>query len=174
MRCNTCVRGALLPGCHRSSRRCSFLLTPICMLSTPQQLLQNPVHVCVSAPMSPAGAGLPAEQQALQQPLLASTSAHLSQMSEAGYRTLVVASKPLQQQQYEAWAEQYKSACASMGDRNSQVAAVCEAMECDLTLLGATAVEDKLQVGVEVKSSCCRFVRLAGLLQFSCRTSCCW
>ncbi|WIA18543.1 hypothetical protein OEZ85_009989 [Tetradesmus obliquus] len=95
-----------------------------------------------------AGAGLPAEQQALQQPLLASTSAHLSQMSEAGYRTLVVASKPLQEQQYEAWAEQYKSACASMGDRNSQVAAVCEAMECDLTLLGATAVEDKLQDGV--------------------------
>jgi phospholipid-translocating ATPase len=68
-------------------------------------------------------------------------------MSGAGYRTLVVACKQLQQQQYEAWAEQYKAACASLADRNAKVAAVCEAMECELTLLGATAVEDKLQVG---------------------------
>jgi magnesium-transporting ATPase (P-type) len=96
----------------------------------------------------PAGAGLPAEQQALQQPLLAATNAHLAKMSGAGYRTLVVARKQLQQQQYEAWAEQYKAACASLSDRNARVAAVCEGMECGLTLLGATAVEDKLQVGV--------------------------
>jgi phospholipid-translocating ATPase len=94
-----------------------------------------------------AGAGLPAEQQALQQPLLAATNAHLAEMSGAGYRTLVIASKQLQQQQYESWAEQYKAACASMADRNAKVAAVCEAMEGELTLLGATAVEDKLQVG---------------------------
>jgi phospholipid-translocating ATPase len=100
------------------------------------------LHLHVSA-----GAALPSEQQALQQPLLAATNAHLAQMSGAGYRTLVVACKQLQQQQYEAWAEQYKAACASLADRNAKVAAVCEAMECELTLLGATAVEDKLQVG---------------------------
>ncbi|KAF6252040.1 hypothetical protein COO60DRAFT_1463913 [Scenedesmus sp. NREL 46B-D3] len=95
-----------------------------------------------------AGAALPAEQQALQQPLLAATNAHLAEMSGAGYRTLVVACKQLQQRQYEAWAEQYKEACASLAERNAKVAAVCEAMECELTLLGATAVEDKLQDGV--------------------------
>lgn len=69
-------------------------------------------------------------------------------MSSEGYRTLVVASKALEQRQYEDWAEQYKQACASLDDRAGRVAAVCEQMERDLQLLGATAVEDKLQVGL--------------------------
>eukprot|EP00878_Enallax_costatus_P038584 GHUV01043932.1.p1 GENE.GHUV01043932.1~~GHUV01043932.1.p1 ORF type:complete len:131 (-),score=0.70 GHUV01043932.1:235-627(-) len=93
-----------------------------------------------------AAASNPAAEQAALQPLLASTSAHLNEMSKAGYRTLVVASKALQQQDYDAWASRYKEACASLVDRNGRVAAVCEEIERDLVLLGATAVEDKLQV----------------------------
>lgn len=92
------------------------------------------------------GAGKSAADQGALQPLLGSTSAHLSDMSNAGYRTLVVASKALHQQEYDAWASRYKEACASLVDRNGRVAAVCEEMEKGLTLLGATAVEDKLQV----------------------------
>lgn len=92
------------------------------------------------------GAGKPSTEQAVIQPMLAATTAHLTEMSLAGYRTLVVASKTLEQREYDAWAQRYKEACGSLVDRAGRVAAVCEEMERDLVLLGATAVEDKLQV----------------------------
>lgn len=93
-----------------------------------------------------AGSNDNASSSAAMQPLLGTTTAHLTQMSNAGYRTLIVAKKDLQQQEYDQWAEKYKNACASLVDRNDKVAAVCEDMEKGLVLLGATAVEDKLQV----------------------------
>lgn len=58
------------------------------------------------------------------------------------------AAKDLDEESYASWAAQYKSACASSTNRASKVAAVCEELETGLTLLGATAVEDKLQEGV--------------------------
>lgn len=86
---------------------------------------------------------------AAAQPLAAPTCGHLTEMAAAGHRTLVVATRNLQQQEYDAWASRYKAACSSMGDRVAEVASVCEDMETNLVLLGATAVEDKLQVCVE-------------------------
>eukprot|EP00879_Flechtneria_rotunda_P018151 GHRR01019038.1.p1 GENE.GHRR01019038.1~~GHRR01019038.1.p1 ORF type:complete len:996 (+),score=380.83 GHRR01019038.1:1183-4170(+) len=94
------------------------------------------------------GGDLPAVQQASVQSLLPATKHHLDEMSSAGYRTLVVASKPLQQGEYAAWANRYREACASLVDRTGRVEAVCEELERGLMLLGATAVEDKLQEGV--------------------------
>jgi magnesium-transporting ATPase (P-type) len=67
-------------------------------------------------------------------------------MSQEGYRTLVIACKDLNTEQYNAWAERYKDACASFHDRSGRVAAACDELETGLLLLGATAVEDKLQV----------------------------
>ena len=54
--------------------------------------------------------------------------------------------KDLDEADYAAWAARYKAACASSTNRAAKVAEVCEELETGLTLLGATAVEDKLQV----------------------------
>lgn len=56
--------------------------------------------------------------------------------------------KDLDEGSYASWAHRYKAACASSTNRASKVAAMCEELEAGLTLLGATAVEDKLQVCV--------------------------
>jgi hypothetical protein len=55
--------------------------------------------------------------------------------------------KDLDEDSYASWASRYKAACASSSNRASKVASVCEELETGLSLLGATAVEDKLQVG---------------------------
>jgi magnesium-transporting ATPase (P-type) len=57
------------------------------------------------------------------------------------------AAKDLDEDSYASWAGRYKAACASSTNRAAKVAAVCEELETGLMLLGATAVEDKLQVG---------------------------
>lgn len=59
---------------------------------------------------------------------------------------LLHAAKDLDEGSYASWAHRYKAACASSTNRASKVGAVCEELEAGLTLLGATAVEDKLQV----------------------------
>lgn len=61
---------------------------------------------------------------------------------------MACAAKDLDEESYASWASHYMSACASSTNRAAKVAAVCEELETGLTLLGATAVEDKLQEGV--------------------------
>ena len=67
-------------------------------------------------------------------------------MALAGYRTLCIAERELSTEQYNAWHEQYKAASVALVDREMALARVSERIEMDMTLLGATAVEDKLQV----------------------------
>ena len=49
---------------------------------------------------------------------------------------------------YDEWAERYHAATVALDNREEQIAAICEEIERDLRLLGATAIEDKLQDGV--------------------------
>jgi phospholipid-translocating ATPase len=49
---------------------------------------------------------------------------------------------------YYAWSERYHEAIVSMDDREAKIEAVCNELEQDLRLLGATAIEDRLQDGV--------------------------
>ncbi|KAG2485813.1 hypothetical protein HYH03_015523 [Edaphochlamys debaryana] len=72
----------------------------------------------------------------------------LEEMAQAGYRTLCIAEKEISEPAYAKWAETYKAACVATQDREGKVAAASEAIEKDMDLLGATAVEDKLQEGV--------------------------
>ncbi|KAJ3285440.1 hypothetical protein HDU79_007340 [Rhizoclosmatium sp. JEL0117] len=65
-----------------------------------------------------------------------------------GLRTLLYAYKELDPAVYEAWDEKYAEATTSIVNRAAAVAAVAEELERGLTLLGATAIEDKLQEGV--------------------------
>eukprot|EP00898_Chlorokybus_atmophyticus_P004017 jgi/Chlat1/4616/Chrsp293S00813 len=78
----------------------------------------------------------------------APTAEHLSGFARTGYRTLCIAMKELSEEDYAVWSAQFRSASLSLEGREEKIAALAERVETDLTLLGATAVEDKLQDGV--------------------------
>ncbi|KAL6069954.1 Phospholipid-transporting ATPase IA [Balamuthia mandrillaris] len=65
-----------------------------------------------------------------------------------GLRTLAVASSTLQRDSFSRWFERYEEACMAINEREAKIAAVAEDIEQQLSLLGASAVEDKLQEGV--------------------------
>ncbi|KAJ7068197.1 phospholipid-translocating ATPase [Mycena amicta] len=80
--------------------------------------------------------------------LRAATEGHLSDFANNGLRTLTLAYKVIQKNEYAAWSERYHEATVALEDREEKVEAVSDELERDLRLLGATAIEDKLQDGV--------------------------
>jgi phospholipid-translocating ATPase len=77
------------------------------------------------------------------------TTRHLNEYGEAGLRTLALSYRVLEESEYSAWNAEFIKAKTSIGaDREAQLERVAELMEKDLILVGATAVEDKLQRGV--------------------------
>ncbi|KAL8466222.1 hypothetical protein ACS0TY_035365 [Phlomoides rotata] len=77
------------------------------------------------------------------------TTKHLNDYGEAGLRTLALAYKKLDEAEYAAWNEEFTNAKTSFGsDREENLERVSDMMERELILVGATAVEDKLQKGV--------------------------
>ncbi|KAF5745527.1 ATPase E1-E2 type family protein / haloacid dehalogenase-like hydrolase family protein isoform 2 [Tripterygium wilfordii] len=77
------------------------------------------------------------------------TTRHLNEYGEAGLRTLVLAYRELDETEYTAWNNEFHKAKTSIGaDREAMLEHVSDMMERDLILVGATAVEDKLQKGV--------------------------
>lgn len=78
-----------------------------------------------------------------------STKDHIKKYAEAGLRTLVVAYRELLEEEFKSWEVEFLKAQTSVtADRDSLVDAAADKIERDLILLGATAVEDKLQKGV--------------------------
>lgn len=78
-----------------------------------------------------------------------STLVHLDEYAKEGLRTLVIASKELSEADYLEWDSKFSSAGTSLGNnRVVLLRKIAESLEKDLTLLGATGVEDKLQDGV--------------------------
>lgn len=59
----------------------------------------------------------------------------------------------LSAQEWASWGGKYRRAAAAMDGREAGVAALAEELEAGLELLGVTAIEDKLQVGVGEGSS---------------------
>ncbi|KXS16560.1 phospholipid-translocating P-type ATPase [Gonapodya prolifera JEL478] len=76
------------------------------------------------------------------------TSMHLDAFAEEGLRTLCLATVELTEKGYKDWEREHQEASASIIDRESKVDSVAEKLEQNLILLGATAIEDKLQEGV--------------------------
>ncbi|XP_039015127.1 phospholipid-transporting ATPase 3-like [Hibiscus syriacus] len=76
------------------------------------------------------------------------TREHLEQFGSAGLRTLCLAYKDLSPDVYESWNEKFIQAKSSLRDREKKLDEVAELIEKDLILIGATAIEDKLQEGV--------------------------
>ncbi|KAF9104570.1 hypothetical protein BGX27_010043 [Mortierella sp. AM989] len=76
------------------------------------------------------------------------TEHDIETFSNMGLRTLTLAQRVLDQETYDAWAAKYAEAGKALDDRAKKVDQVAEEIERDLTLIGATAIEDKLQDGV--------------------------
>ncbi|CAA0828517.1 Putative phospholipid-transporting ATPase 8 [Striga hermonthica] len=83
------------------------------------------------------------------QDFVAVTKDHIKKYAEAGLRTLVVAYRELSESEFRSWEEEFLLAQTSLtADRDALVEECADKIERNLVLLGATAVEDKLQKGV--------------------------
>jgi magnesium-transporting ATPase (P-type) len=71
--------------------------------------------------------------------------AQIDNYAEFGLRTLVFSYRDLTPQEYEKFDRDYAAASAAMVDRDGEKEKVYNSMERDLLLIGATAIEDKLQ-----------------------------
>ena len=80
--------------------------------------------------------------------IIEKTLEHLEEFSTEGLRTLLYSFKWIDKQTYNNWSIEYASARTSLVDRTSKVEAIGEKIEHDFELIGATAIEDKLQEGV--------------------------
>ncbi|KAJ4832556.1 hypothetical protein Tsubulata_000124 [Turnera subulata] len=76
------------------------------------------------------------------------TQSHLTEYSSQGLRTLVVAARDLTEEELEIWQCRFDDASTSLTDRAAKLRQTAALIESDLDLLGATAIEDKLQDGV--------------------------
>ncbi|KAD3641546.1 hypothetical protein R6Q59_004164 [Mikania micrantha] len=77
------------------------------------------------------------------------TTMHLANYAEDGLRTMVFAYRKIEDFEYEEWSSSFSKAKAIIGpEREELLEIVSENIEKDLVLLGAVAVDDKLQDGV--------------------------
>ncbi|KAI9100575.1 hypothetical protein DFS34DRAFT_578556, partial [Phlyctochytrium arcticum] len=73
---------------------------------------------------------------------------HLEEFAEEGLRTLCIAQRTISQELYDKFSMEFQNASTSMENREEKIDKAAELIECQLELLGATAIEDKLQEGV--------------------------
>ncbi|XP_055603470.1 phospholipid-transporting ATPase ID-like isoform X4 [Uranotaenia lowii] len=83
-----------------------------------------------------------------QQDLKARTQEHLNKFAGEGLRTLVLAERRLTKEFFESWVLRQREAALSMDGRDDKLGAIYDEIECDMNLVGVTAIEDKLQDGV--------------------------
>lgn len=74
------------------------------------------------------------------------TEQHLTNFASKGLRTLCCAYSTVEEDFYTQWSEKYQKAITNIGkDREKALEEATDMIECKLTLIGATAIEDKLQ-----------------------------
>ncbi|KAF9501800.1 calcium transporting ATPase [Pleurotus eryngii] len=88
------------------------------------------------------------ERLSKNQPYTEKTLAHLEEYATDGLRTLCIACRDIPEQEYKQWVSIYDQAAATINGRGEALDEAAELIEKDLFLLGATAIEDKLQDGV--------------------------
>eukprot|EP00123_Amoebidium_parasiticum_P018387 comp24187_c0_seq2/m.44324 comp24187_c0_seq2/g.44324 ORF comp24187_c0_seq2/g.44324 comp24187_c0_seq2/m.44324 type:complete len:1154 (-) comp24187_c0_seq2:702-4163(-) len=76
------------------------------------------------------------------------TNKHLEEYASDGLRTLCLAMRDIDEATYMEWSKKFAAAQLSMDDRQTKIDAVSEEIEKNMTLLGSTAIEDRLQAGV--------------------------
>lgn len=81
--------------------------------------------------------------------VLNKTALHLEEYAKEGLRTLCIAQKEVEPLYFNHWQQRYKEAYSSIDDsREEIIERLDEELESGLTLLGGTAIEDRLQQGV--------------------------
>lgn len=76
------------------------------------------------------------------------TNSHMSEFADSGLRTLCCAYKVIDPMFFKDWINRYHEAICSIDNRDEMIDQVSNEIETDLILIGATAIEDKLQDGV--------------------------
>ncbi|KAI8558557.1 hypothetical protein RHMOL_Rhmol04G0104100 [Rhododendron molle] len=77
-----------------------------------------------------------------------SFSEAVEQYAQLGLRTLCLAWRELEDDEYQEWSSIFKEANSSLVDREWRVAEVCQRLEHGFEILGVAAIEDRLQDGV--------------------------
>ncbi|KNE61131.1 phospholipid-translocating P-type ATPase, flippase [Allomyces macrogynus ATCC 38327] len=77
--------------------------------------------------------------------LMQTTLGHLQWFANDGLRTLCVAARDIDEQAFRDWHARYQAAGMLAVGRDEAMDAIAEELERDLVLMGATAIEDKLQ-----------------------------
>ncbi|CAG8521461.1 1078_t:CDS:2 [Gigaspora margarita] len=88
------------------------------------------------------------------------TGEHLEEFAREGLRTLCLGYTEISQEQYNKWNFEFREASTALNDRDKRLATVYDKIETDLILLGATAIEDRLQDGVP---ECIATLKRAGI-----------
>jgi len=73
------------------------------------------------------------------------TIRHLEEFAKCGLRTLCLGVVTIPQSDYDEWNKTWKLASAAITNREQLVEEAATKIECNLTLIGATAIEDRLQ-----------------------------
>lgn len=80
--------------------------------------------------------------------LVEQTANHLDLYARDGLRTLCMARRYISDSDYEEWLEQHRHAETALHDRERLLHVSAHKLECNMELLGATGIEDRLQDGV--------------------------
>ncbi|EFX04686.1 phospholipid-transporting ATPase [Grosmannia clavigera kw1407] len=82
-------------------------------------------------------------------PHVEATLRHLEDYASEGLRTLCLATREVPEQEFQQWQAVFEKAAMTLGgNRADELDKAAELIEHDLYLLGATAIEDRLQDGV--------------------------
>ncbi|EEC45989.1 P4, P type ATPase, partial [Phaeodactylum tricornutum CCAP 1055/1] len=113
------------------------------LLRSPPELGSLPILFCKgadSAMLDPAIVSNMANMLGLQ--------AHLGDFASEGLRTLVLGMRVLTEAECEEWLIVYKEAAVALKDRSELLTKAALQIERNIHIVGATAIEDKLQKGV--------------------------
>ncbi|XP_032902779.1 phospholipid-transporting ATPase IC-like isoform X1 [Amblyraja radiata] len=88
------------------------------------------------------------ERLQLNCPHMESTQMTLDQFATETLRTLCLASKDIEENNFQDWSQRHQKATVALQNREHLLEALYDEIETNLVLVGATAIEDKLQIRV--------------------------
>ncbi|KAL0077663.1 hypothetical protein F4703DRAFT_1880396 [Phycomyces blakesleeanus] len=76
------------------------------------------------------------------------TLQHLEEFANEGLRTLCLSYRFISTEEYKPWNRRFQEASSSINNREERMEEASEEIECNMLLMGGTAIEDRLQEGV--------------------------
>ncbi len=117
------------------------------------KILRNPAHVMLGnedlAAIKQRGSESDISKAAeWDKESVLSLQSHLGEFAREGLRTLVLGVRVLSEEECSDWLTKYTAAAASLKNRDEKLTAAAASIETKIHIVGATAIEDKLQDGV--------------------------